>query len=123
MRRQGKKEKGNRIYGRKSDFDKMRRRLMKVGIWMVPAIAETLILTHRSFGQTPCEPDQVPGGEDLPAPPIFRKLKRRKEEEEKRRRRRLRILEDEDEGNEKSGSESLLDMESKKSGRRRIPEK
>jgi len=71
---------------------------MRVGVWIVPAIAETLILTSRSFGATP---PPTPCSPDLGGAPAFKKLKKREDEGEKWKR--LRILKkDENNGEQKS---------------------
>ena len=89
-----------------NNIDKMRRKLMKVGVWTFPVVAQALILKSKAIAQTPCDPENIPGS------PVFRKIRIRKER--KKQFRRLRIL-----GEDKEKDSDTYPMEEEEKRRKR----
>lgn len=72
------------------NINKMKRKLVKIGIWSFPALAQVFILRSTAVATTP---PPGPCAPDLPGSPVFRKIRRRR----KKKFRRLRILGEEQE--------------------------
>ncbi len=98
------------------NINKMKRKLVKIGIWSLPALAQVLILQSTAVATTP---PPGPCAPDLPGSPVFRKMRKRK----KKKFRRLRILGEEQENMENyplgKESEGQEQRERKKRKKRR----